>query len=74
MVPTECWGFSEREGGQGSNENKSTGKTLFDVFFFKLINIDSFKPKFHKQLNMIKSANMYICAPSSALRTVERSQ
>ena len=37
MVHTECWGFSEREGGQGSNENKSTGKTLFDVFFF-LIN------------------------------------
>ena len=38
---------------------------MFFLSFF--INIDSFKPKFHKQFNMIKGANMYIYAPSSTL-------
>ena len=41
---TECRGFWKREGGQGDNENKSMGKTLFDVFFFFFFNNNGFKP------------------------------
>ena len=63
---TECRGFGEREGGPGDNENKSMGRLCLMAFIF-FLNINGFKPKFHKHLCMNKSANMYICATSSTL-------
>ena len=44
-------------------------ESLFDVFvlFCFFIDIYGLTPKFNKHLNMIKSVNMYFCAPSSTL-------
>ena len=37
------------------------------IDFILLIDIYGLTPKFNKRLFVIKSANMYICAPSSTL-------
>ena len=73
VVDTKYRGFWERDVGPGNNENKSFGKNLCLMFLFCFvlfcffIDIYGLTPKFNKHLNMIKSVNMYFCAPSSTL-------
>lgn len=74
VVDTKCRGFWEREVEPGYSKTKvweriSVWCFCFVLFVFMIIIIDIYglTPKFNKHLFVIKSANMYTCAPSSTL-------